>query len=157
MNALKAMAAAGLAGLTMIAAAGENDFEHGQPSRLVGVWQITSQLLNCATGQPLPVAPFQALIAFHAGGTSTESAVSATPRTPGLGNWSRTGRNTYVGGAIVLVGDANGLPNGSIVVRRDITLSADGMSFVAATRSVVTDASGVATNRCALGTATRFE
>ncbi|HKU14082.1 MAG TPA: hypothetical protein VJQ52_06775 [Steroidobacteraceae bacterium] len=123
--------------------------------RLTGVWHISGQPINCATGQPLPVAPITGIIAFHAGGTSTESGPTATPRTPGLGTWERVGRHQFNAVATVLTFDVNGLPTGSLVVRRTITVEQGGDSFTAPTRTTITDASGIVTERCATAEAVR--
>ena len=125
------------------------------PARLVGVWHISGQPVNCATGQSLPVPPITGIIAFHAGGTSTESAPSVTPRTPGLGTWQRVGGHQFKATATVLNFDVNGFSTGSLVVRRTITLVKEGSSFTAVTRTTITDASGVATQRCTLAEAVR--
>jgi hypothetical protein len=122
---------------------------------LVGVWHISGQPVNCQTGQPLPIPPITGIIAFHAGGTSTESGPSATPRTPGLGTWQRVGNRQFRAAATVLNFDVNGFSTGSVVVRRTVVLAEDGGSFTADTRTTITDASGVESLRCALAEAVR--
>ena len=149
---------ASLSCLLVLPAAGHaGDAESGShaPARLVGVWHISGQPVNCSTRQPLPVPPITGIIAFHAGGTSTESAPAATPRTPGLGTWNRVGHREFTAAATVLTFDVNGFSTGSLVVRRLITLARGGDSFAADTRTTITDASGVAVERCALAEAVR--
>jgi hypothetical protein len=131
--------------------------ERGRPARLVGVWQVTVQPTNCQTGQPVPVPKFEAQIVFHAGGTSTESAAASSPRTPGFGTWEFAGPRRYTAAAIATSYDVNGFFAGTTVVRRTITLAEDGDTFEAATRTVITDASGNAVTRCAIGSGRRFE
>ena len=123
--------------------------------RLVGVWHVTGQPVNCTTRVPLPVPAITGIMAFHAGGTSTEAAPSATPRTPGLGTWHWVGKRNFVAAATVLNYDINGLSTGSLVVRRKITLAPDGNSFTSANETTITDASGATFLRCADGTGTR--
>jgi hypothetical protein len=139
------------------ALAGDHDAESRVKARLVGVWHISGQPVNCQTRAPLPVPPITGIIAFHSGGTSTEAGPSATPRTPGLGTWRRTGKRQFTAAATVLNYDVNGLSTGSLVVRRVITLDEDGASFTAPTMTTITDASGVSVLRCADATATRAE
>jgi len=127
------------------------------PADLVGVWNITSKPVDCTSGQPLPAPPIVGLIAFHAGGTSTEAAPSAAPRTPGLGTWFRTGHRTYNATAHIMNYDVSGLSTGSLVVRRDITVARDGASFTAVGKTTITDASGNQLQRCTLSDAVRAD
>ena len=137
-------------GLAGSASGHGNDGPGHGPDDLVGVWQISGQPVNCATGQALPVPPIAGIIAFHAGGTSTEAAASATPRTPGLGTWRRIGSRKFEASATVLNYDVNGFSTGSLIVRRTFTLSKDGKSLAGTGRTLITDASGIETLRCSL-------
>jgi hypothetical protein len=160
MRILRTMAIATAMALGITASAVAHDgrgYGHGQPARLVGVWQITVQPTNCQTGQPLPIPKFEAQIVFHAGGTSTEAAAALTPRTPGFGTWEFAQPGRYVASAVATSYDVNGFFAGTTVVRRTIVLGEDGDTFEAATRTVITDASGNAITRCAIGSGRRFE
>lgn len=137
------------------AAAFAGDDDSDKKSDLVGVWRISGQPVNCQTRVPLPLPPIDGIIAFHAGGTSTEAGPSATPRTPGLGTWQRVKNRQFAAAATVLNYDVNGFSTGSLVVRRVITLAKDGASLTADTRTTITDASGVSVLRCADAIATR--
>jgi hypothetical protein len=127
------------------------------PANLVGVWNITSKPVDCASGQLLPVPPIVGIIAFHAGGTSTEAAPTAAPRTPGLGTWSRTGFSSFAATAHVMNYDINGFSTGSLVVRREITVARDGGSFSATGRTTITDISGNQVQRCTVNEALRAD
>lgn len=137
------------------AAADDHHSESSTRARLVGVWHIAGQPVNCLTRVPLPVPPITGIIAFHAGGTSTEAGPTAMPTTPGLGTWHRVGKRQFAAAATVLTFDVNGFSTGSRVIRRLITLAADGESFAARTEITITDASGVPTLRCSEAAATR--
>jgi hypothetical protein len=127
------------------------------PTALVGVWNITSKPVDCVSGQLLPVPPIIGMIAFHAGGTSTEAAPTATPRTPGLGTWFRTGLHGYTATAHVMNYDVNGFSTGSLVVRREISVAKNGGSFTATGRTTITDASGNEIQRCTVNSAVRAD
>lgn len=138
------------------AVADNNHSDSSTRDRLVGVWHIAGQPVNCLTRAPLPVPPIIGIIAFHAGGTSTEAGRPMATQTPaGLGTWHRVGRRQFAATATLLNFDVNGFPAGSRVIRRAITLTADGESFAARTDITVTDASGVPTGFCSEATATR--
>jgi hypothetical protein len=124
---------------------GDDRFAFGD---LVGVWNITSKPVDCISGQALPVPPIVGIIAFHAGGTSTESAPTATPRTPGLGTWFRTGARSFAATAHVMNYDVNGFATGSLLIRREITVAKGGGTLTANGRTVITDASGNKIERC---------
>jgi hypothetical protein len=69
---------------------------------LEGNWLMESTLMNCATGDPLPIPgnPFPALHTYMRGGTVLDSGASP-PRAPGgtrsaaHGIWERTGAQTF--------------------------------------------------------------
>ena len=122
--------------------------DRSRPGDLVGVWNITSKPVDCASGQALPVPPIIGIIAFHEGGTSTEAAPTATPRTPGLGTWFRTGPRSFTATAHVMNYDVNGVSTGRLAIRRDITLAKGDGKFTARGKTTIVDASGNQVERC---------
>ncbi|HET9862253.1 MAG TPA: hypothetical protein VFP37_02335 [Steroidobacteraceae bacterium] len=139
----------------LLGAASQASHSHGRQlddcpgsGDLVGVWNITSQPVDCVSGQPLPAPPIVGMIAFHEGGTSTEAAPSATPRTPGLGTWFRTGQRSFTATAHVMNYDVSGISTGSLIVRREITVAKGGGKFTAKGRTTIVDASGNKIERC---------
>jgi hypothetical protein len=70
--------------------------------KLEGTWLMESTLVNCATGDPLPIPgnPFPSLHTYMRGGTALDSGASP-PRSPGgtrtaaHGIWERTGAQTF--------------------------------------------------------------
>lgn len=139
----------------LLGAASHASHSHGRPfddrpgsGDLVGVWNITSQPVDCTSGQPLPAPPIVGIIAFHEGGTSTEAAPSAAPRTPGLGTWFRTGQRSYTATAHIMNYDVSGISTGSLIVRRDITVAKGGGTFTAKGKTTIVDASGNKIERC---------
>jgi hypothetical protein len=68
-------------------------------NRLVGPWLVQVTLTDCATGNPLPGAPFNSLVTFNQGGTVAEStgALGFAPgqRSTGHGTWRHIEGRTY--------------------------------------------------------------
>jgi hypothetical protein len=125
---------------------------------LEGAWIADVVIVACDTGAPTPAPPFQALVAFHDGGTLSEASGPSVRRTPSFGTWTRLGRRTYRAVSVLLTYDVNGFASGSQEIRRTIRLARDGASFTADTQTVGRDVNGVVLFRgCARGTARRVE
>jgi len=63
---------------------------------LEGTWLFEATLVDCATGDPLPIPgnPFPVLHTYLPGGTMLDSAAEAT-RSAAHGIWERTGNRTF--------------------------------------------------------------
>jgi hypothetical protein len=97
------MTLAGLLMLTGIGVLGFGAAAHADGGgKLEGNWLMETTLVNCATGDPLPIPgnPFPALHTYMRGGTVLDSGASP-PRAPGgtrsaaHGIWERTGAQTF--------------------------------------------------------------
>ena len=99
-----------LAGAFLVASYGRamaQSNESASSSGLVGVWMVQVTLTDCATGNPLPGAPFSSLVTYHRGGTVTESAGSLAfaigQRSTGHGTWKQDGTQTYLQKMVALI------------------------------------------------------
>jgi hypothetical protein len=73
--------------------------------KLEGTWLMEATLVNCATGDPLPIPgnPFPALHTYMRGGTMLDTGASPPPPPPSTavtrstahGIWERTGGQTF--------------------------------------------------------------
>jgi hypothetical protein len=74
---------------------------------LVGLWVVEVTLTDCATGNPLPGAPFTSLVTFNHAGTVTESTggsgFAPGQRSTGHGTWTHIGGRTYLQKMMVLI------------------------------------------------------
>jgi hypothetical protein len=105
--------ASSLALLTLLAAvilASAPTFAQSQSESLnspVGLWVVEVTLTDCATGNPLPSAPFTSIVTFNDGGTVMEStgAPGFAPgqRSNGHGTWTRIARGTYLQRMLALI------------------------------------------------------
>lgn len=133
---------------------GDDAGRHARAS-LVGGWIVTVVQTNCVTGD-VTAGPFKALVVFHDGGTLTEP-VASVARTASVGTWSRTGRRTFHADSVFLT-FGGGVFTGTQELRRTITLSEDGRSWLANVQTLALDANGGSpVAGCAIGKATRFE
>jgi hypothetical protein len=94
--------AATLAALLSVSAAQSDGLAQGRAkpvAPLQGTWQVVISPYVCSTGQPVPNASFRSRVMFNGGGTMIETtsnrAFEPGQRSPGLGTWERTGRDTY--------------------------------------------------------------
>ena len=66
-------------------------------AKLEGTWRVTVTTFNCTTQAAAP--PFTSILSFSEGGSMTETTANPAfqpgQRSIGLGNWRRTGWNTY--------------------------------------------------------------
>lgn len=82
---------------------------------VVGTWAVQVTLRDCTTNAPLG-PPFNSLVAFHRGGTLSETAGSLAfaigQRSPGLGTWDQLRPRTYSQqmAALILFDTAPNLP-----------------------------------------------
>jgi hypothetical protein len=106
MNITRAIACSAITALAITtvcrpAAADDHGFGRSQaPALLEGTWQARITPYDCATGVPLPPQfQFDSLNSFASGGTMNETTSNPRfqpgQRSPGLGYWERTGRQTY--------------------------------------------------------------
>ena len=98
--ALSAVAALALMATSQGALADGNAFGTSPaPAPIEGTYRVTIQPYFCATGEPVPVPPFQSILAFGRGGILHEMPSNARfepgQRVPGLGYWERTGPSDY--------------------------------------------------------------
>lgn len=74
---------------------------------LVGPWVVEVTLTDCATGTPLPGAPFTSLVTFNLAGTVTEgtggSGFAPGQRSAGHGTWTHIAGRTYLQRMVVLI------------------------------------------------------
>jgi hypothetical protein len=77
------------------------------PPGIVGTWTVQVTLRNCATGDPLPGPPTNALVTFHGDNTLSEAGAATAfapgQRTPGHGSWTRTGPRRFAQQMINLI------------------------------------------------------
>jgi len=98
--ALSTVAALALAAMSPGASADGKTFGTSPaPASIEGTYRVTIQPYFCATGEPVPVPPFQSTLAFGRGGILHEAPSMARfapgQRVPGLGYWERTGPSDY--------------------------------------------------------------
>lgn len=126
-----------------------------------GVWLANVTITNCATGEalPFPGAKFDAMGVFASNGTlhNTDQNNPAL-RSATFGYWERTGRTTYRFAFRHFRFDATGLLTGSQIVRHDVVLSPDGLSYFSKGHVEFYDVSGtrMLPDGCSKATATRF-
>lgn len=127
--------------------------------RLQGTWRVQVNPRNCLTGAPLP--SFPVLLSFARGGTLTElnssPAFQPGQRSPGLGVWSRSHRNTYkaVWDAFILF-DSPVFKRGVQRLMWDFEVHGDQMTFEASSQFFDINGNPLQAT-CASGTGTRFE
>jgi hypothetical protein len=89
------IAAAPICGLLAINAHASDRFD--ESSRREGTWRVDVTLYNCSTGVESPA--FKSFLTFGAEGTLVETTANAAfqpgQRSPGHGEWYRTGRGRY--------------------------------------------------------------
>jgi len=81
-------------------AGAQNGMAYGRsqaPAPLEGTWDVVITPYNCTSGATFP--SFRSRLTFMAGGTMLESPFNPSfqpgQRSPGLGTWERTGRESY--------------------------------------------------------------
>jgi len=130
--------------------------------RIEGVWLAKVTITNCATGEalPFPGAKFDAMGIFASNGIlhNTDQNNPAT-KSETFGTWERTGRNTYRFAFRLFRFDTTGLFTGSQIVRHNVVLSRDGLSYTSSGNAEFYDVSGIRMlpDGCSKATATRFK
>jgi hypothetical protein len=88
-----------LGGVTGAMADGAPVGRSAAPAPLEGTWNVSVTPYNCATGVPVTSATFRSRLAFHGGGSMSETNFNLSfqpgQRSPGLGSWERTGPRSY--------------------------------------------------------------
>ncbi len=132
---------------------------HGAGLQLEGTWLVQVTRRDCDTGTE--VETFQAMNSFVSGGSLVEfgTTPSVTPgmRTPGLGDWKRTGPSTFQA-IFSLFFLPDGVNIGSLhQVERDITMLSSGR-FAADAKVKILDPTGAVliASGCATETARRI-
>jgi hypothetical protein len=131
---------------------------------LGGVWLVKTTPRNCATGEPIPTAAFEALFTFHEDGTMSVSLRNNTltlERTAAHGLWRRDhGWSEYSFKFVhirrnVSTGAFAGLQEGA----GTLVLAESGDEFATDGSSTVFDVNGnpVGTSGCANSVGTRFK
>lgn len=126
---------------------------------IVGVWNVSVDVTNCATGAT--IASGEAMALFAADGTRHETnATNPALRSAAFGNWRRLGKknNKYQFAFRFFRFDAAGVNIGSQIIRHDLTLSSDGTSYVSEGPAEIFDPFGnLIVIGCSSASATRFE
>lgn len=89
-----------LLGVVSASVASAQELAYGRsqaPAPLEGTWDVVITPYNCTSGATAP--SFRSRLTFMAGGTMMETPFNPTfqagQRSPGLGTWERTGRESY--------------------------------------------------------------
>jgi hypothetical protein len=125
---------------------------------LVGTWNVLVDIYVCDSGFPIATGS-QSLALFNADGTRQETnATNPALRTPAYGHWTRVAKGQYTFELKYFRFNATGDHIGSTVIRHDLFLSDDGLSYYSMGPAEFLDtAGGVQGAACATATATRFE
>jgi hypothetical protein len=130
--------------------------------KLKGVWNARVNITNCLPGNvpgPIVFDSFYAINTYAADGTflDTNSRNPATQSTH-LGYWRHLHGNKYEFAVKFFMFDAGGASAGWRIVRHEIALAHDGMSFSSAGTAETFDNNGVLlTTGCSTSTALRFD
>ena len=125
---------------------------------LEGTWLTQVRILDCASKQVM-AGPFPGLIAFHAGGTVSETGPSlpASTRGPAHGSWELAGNRTYKIRVIFQRFDLNGFFIGTQAIRADLALAKDTATYIANGTFELHDAAGTPVGSgCSRVDGTRF-
>jgi hypothetical protein len=134
---------------------GDGNWIFGYP--LEGAWTVSANLTTCGP-TPITLQTFQAMSLFSYGGTMHD-VNSAPPaiQSHHVGIWQSLGGGKY-SFAFRFFRFENGAPVGYNVVRHEIMLSSDAMSYVSSGTGEVYDMLGNHLfTGCSTSTATRFE
>jgi hypothetical protein len=131
---------------------------HQSGARLDGTWLTQIRIRDCASEQVV-AGPFPGVIAFHKGGTVSETGPSLpmSARGPAHGTWERAGDRGFNVKVIFQRFDLNGFYMGTQMIRAHLTLAGDARSYVAAGTFELQDALGAPIGSgCSLVNGTRF-
>ena len=121
-------------------------------SKLVGVWNNEVHFVDCTSGQEIGT-PGHALHTYYSDGNHLLiSAGNPAVASPGLGRWSKTGKNTFAANTRILLFDANGFYAAYGIHERVITVAKDGQTLEYTNRaSVFSVDDQLLGSSCALG------
>jgi hypothetical protein len=124
---------------------------------IVGTWDATVTLLNCATGVPL-FPPGQSLVSYARGGTYIEESAGTPPsmRYPGLGVWMHVRAHTYALAFKIFQFNADGTSNGKIVIVTDVEHKSDDTLISSGSARLFNASGELIASLCVNTTATRF-
>lgn len=107
--------------------AGSNPLRNAKGSRIVGVWDVSVTVFNCATGAQGPTFP--ALHKYELGGTGQLEPAGSSPANPlHLVVWEYLGGNQYSANAKFFRYDASGVI-GTTVISNVVSISDDGTTY----------------------------
>ena len=158
-----ALAVSGVAMLAPTANAG-GLFDRLQ-GKLEGTWRVDVTLYNCATG--VEAKPFKSFLTFGAEGTLVETTANPAfqpgQRSPGHGDWYRTGRNSYFAASesfIIFSSEAHppvpAFHRGSQRIEQDIEMQGRNAFTSEAVVYFYDEAGAVLVTACARARADRF-
>jgi len=157
----RSLAAATLSALAIVAAvlvlpADAQAYKGG--ARLDGTWLTQVRIRDCASEQVV-AGPFPGVIAFHKGGTVSETGPSLpmSTRGPAHGTWERAGDHGFKVKVTFQRFDLNGFYIGTQLIRARLTLAEDARSYVAEGTFELQDALGAPIGSgCSQVNGTRF-
>lgn len=127
------------------------------PDPIEGVWNASVDITICATGNT--IASFEAMGMFAANGTFHDTnANNPALKSSTFGYWRSLGNDEYQFAWRQFTFDAAGVNTGSVIVRHDVLLSADGASYFSEGTAEFFDPAGnLVSTGCSRAAATRFE
>lgn len=107
----------------------ENKINGTESSAIVGVWQVTGQRRNCTTGDPLGPA-FQALYAYHLGGTLTlDNSTPPNLQTTHHGVWEASNQFHPTVAFTTIRFNPDGTFAGRATIRQGVNLGVSGNDY----------------------------
>lgn len=124
---------------------------------LTGVWEVKTTPRDCATGEPIPAAAFEALYTFQKDGTIISWYSSGTPST-GHGLWRReNGWNDYSFRLVRILRTTAGVFSGKGEIGGILTLSESGDEYTSDEYTITYNIDGIpGTPRCINSVGTRY-
>ena len=125
--------------------------------RLAGTWDTTVSITNCMTGDVF--TSFQSVGSFHQGGTFNGITAGTPPaaRTPEIGVWRHDIKNRYAFRFKAFLFDPSGVAIAYQLIRHNIYLSTDAMSYVSSGEAQVFNMAGIQIGGgCSSAVATRM-
>jgi hypothetical protein len=100
--------------------------------KIEGTWFVQVTVRNCVSG--IALRTFPAINTFNGGHTEVDTTTGFSPsqRSPGLGNWERTGSQTYSATVLAFLFDATGAWTGTQRLRHSIEVKGDESLFTTA-------------------------
>lgn len=130
---------------------------NAQENRIVGVWDVQVNLLNCSTG--VQFASFRGLNKYELGGTAqVVPATNPTALSPHVGIWSHVEGNNYRLAFKMFRFDPAGNNIGWQIVRFDVAIDEETSLYAGSGEAKVFDSSGNLVGKsCPTITGTRFQ